>query len=188
MTEEKFRQTFGRTSREIIDMIWDQIDTADDIRKIDERKEAAYRKIIKENMPFMPGAHDLLNRLHEAGFKLAIGSSGPIENVELAIELMQIGPLLDGMVTGGEVELGKPNPEVFLKAAEKLGLPPRQCVVVEDASVGVEAAHAAGMPVVGLVSTGHVESEFNMAELIIHHLDELDPEIMQHLIETGMKI
>lgn len=184
-TEDMFRQTFGRTSREIIPMIWEQLDSDEHIARIDARKEEAYRKIIEDKMPIMPGAFDLVNHLHDAGFKLAIGSSGPVENVELVIKLMQIGPLLEARVTGGEVRHGKPNPEVFLKAAEKLQLPPERCIVVEDASVGVEAAHAAGMAVVALVSTGHVEEEFSQAELIVHELSELDPEVMDDLLEIG---
>ncbi len=155
ITEPQFAKTFGRTSREIIAALWGER-TCDEakIAELDRRKEAAFRNLIRDAFPIMPGAVELLDRLHAEGFLLAIGSSGPPENVALTLDRLGRPTLFSAVVTGMDVTRGKPNPEVFLLAAERLGLPPGRCVVVEDAPAGVEAAHAAGAKAVGLASTG----------------------------------
>ena len=89
-----------------------------------------------------------------AGFRVAVGSSGPAENVQLAIERLGVGRLLSATVTGNDVKRGKPDPQVFLTAAARMQVPPVRCVVVEDAPVGVEAAHRGGMRAVAIASTG----------------------------------
>lgn len=76
---------------------------------------------------------------------MAVGSSGPPDNVQLAIERLGVGRLLSATVTGNDVKRGKPDPQVFLTAATRMQVPPAHCVVVEDAPVGVEAAHRGGM-------------------------------------------
>ena len=147
------------------------------IERLSERKEAIYRALVDRSFPAMPGAAELVTALDEAGFALALASSGPPENVELALERLGVRERFDAVVTGRDVERGKPDPQVFLLAAERLGLPPDRCVVVEDAPPGVEAAHAAGMAVVALLSTGRRREDFAECrpELVVSSLAELDP-------------
>ena len=87
-------------------------------------------------------------------------------------------------VTGADVTRGKPDPQVFLTAAERLGLPPQRCVVVEDAQPGVAAAKAAGMAAVGLVSTGRRRAELAAADLVVDALAELSPASLRRLLDT----
>lgn len=183
ITEEEFAKTFGRTSREIIAALWGE-HTPDEakIRELDERKEAAFRDLLRDHFPIMPGAPELLDALHEAGFALAIGSSGPPENVALTLEKLGRGHLFGAVITGQDVTRGKPDPQVFLLAAERLALPPQQCAVVEDAPPGVEAAHRAGMVAVGLVSTGRTREMLAAADLVVDSLSELSPEVFRSLI------
>ncbi|MBA3314210.1 MAG: HAD family phosphatase [Planctomycetota bacterium] len=182
-TEAMFAYGFGRTSREIVATQWNRTDlTEAQIREIDDAKEAAYRRIVAAAFPAMPGARDLVAALHTAGFKVAVGSSGPPENVDLAIEKLGLAAWLDGKVTGRDVTRGKPDPQVFLIAAEKLGVPPERCAVVEDAPAGIEAAHAAGMACVGFPSTGRTLDDVKAADLIVHSLAELSPEAFRELI------
>jgi beta-phosphoglucomutase len=125
----------------------------------------------------------LLGELDAAGIELAIGSSGPPENVATTIELLPNGELLKQQVTGCDVSRGKPDPQVFLLAAEKLGVAPPRCVVIEDAPPGVEAAHAARMAAIGLVSTGRTAEELSDADLVVHHLSELNVDRITALIK-----
>ncbi|MGC1274973.1 MAG: HAD family phosphatase, partial [Planctomycetaceae bacterium] len=144
-TEAQFATGFGRTSREIVAEQWNRPDlTPEQIRAIDDAKETAYRRLVADDFPAMAGAGDLVAALHAAGFRIAVGSSGPPENVDLAIEKLGLSPYLGGKVTGRDVTRGKPDPQIFLRAAEKLGVPPARCAVVEDAPAGVAAAKAAG--------------------------------------------
>jgi beta-phosphoglucomutase len=183
-TEAMFAQGFGRTSREIVAEQWGRPDlTPEQIRAIDDAKEAAYRRIVADEFPGMPGATELVASLHAAGFKVAVGSSGPPENVGLAIEKLGLAPYLDAKVTGRDVTRGKPDPQVFLIAAETLGVPPARCAVVEDAPAGVAAAKAAGMACVGFPSTGRTRDDVARADRIIAGLADLTPAVFRELID-----
>lgn len=123
MSEEQFAATFGRTSREIIALLWPELgDDAAAIQRFDDRKEDAFRRIIAENFPAMPGVERLLEGLAAAGIPTAIGSSGPPANVALVAERLGAKHPFSAVVTAGDVTRGKPDPEVFLLAAECLGL------------------------------------------------------------------
>ncbi|MGQ9503333.1 MAG: HAD family hydrolase [Thermogutta sp.] len=183
ITEEQFSSTFGRTSREIIAALWGDRTPGDDrIRELDERKEAAFRELIRDNFPIMPGAPELLDALHAAGFGVGIGSSGPPENVALTVEKLAKRHVFGAIVTGKDVTRGKPDPQVFLLAAERLNVPPARCAVVEDAPPGIEAAHRAGMKAVGLASTGRTPEMLSKADLVVKSLRELAPERFRELI------
>lgn len=185
LTEQQFAATFGRTSREIIAAHWGaDLLSAAQISAFDERKEHLYRELVEHAFPAMDGAADLIRQLATAGFRMAIGSSGPPENVALVIQRLGIGDVLQSRVTGRDVSRGKPDPEVFLKGAERLGLAPSQCAVVEDAPVGITAANAAGMASIALVSTGHTRESVEHARMIVMSLRELSPESIARLIES----
>lgn len=176
LDEAKFVQTFGRTSREIIAEHWGHGALSDaEIAKFDRRKEALYREIVADNFPAMDGAAELIRSLHATGFRLAVGSSGPPENVALAIDRLDVASLFQTLVTGADILRGKPDPQVFLIAAERLGVPPSRCAVIEDAPVGIAAANAAGMTSIALVSTGHTRDSVSAANLIVDSLRELSP-------------
>jgi beta-phosphoglucomutase len=184
LTEEQFVTTFGRTSREIIAEHWgaDSLTPAE-IAEFDHRKEALYREIVARDFPAMEGAADLIRSLAEAGFRLAVGSSGPPENVALAVDQLQARPYFGTLVTGRDVTRGKPDPQVFLTAAARLEVEPKHCVVVEDAPVGIAATNAAGMTSVALLSTGHTADSVAAARLIVKSLRELSPARMHELID-----
>jgi beta-phosphoglucomutase len=186
LTEAQFARTFGRTSRDIIAELWpDRRLDAARIRELDDRKEALYRAIVREAFPAMPGARALVEALDHAGFRLAVASSGPPENVALALDRLGVAPIVDAVVTGRDVERGKPDPQVFLLAAERLGVPPARAIVVEDAPAGVEAATRAGMKAVALLSSGRRAEEFSGVRpaIVVRSLDELGPERLLALLD-----
>lgn len=174
--ESLFAATFGRTSDDIIRHVWgaDVPDTR--VHELDDRKEALYRELIEDRFPEMPGAATLIRGLARSGWAVALGSSGPPENVELAVRKLGIRECLGAIVTGRDVRKGKPDPEVFLIAAERLGAPPARCIVVEDASAGIEAARRAGMRAIGFAGRGRTADELSGAGavLVIGSLAELD--------------
>jgi beta-phosphoglucomutase len=183
MSEEQFVATFGRTSREIIAHLWESHAESDSaIAELDDRKEAHYRDILCENFPAMEGAVELIDALTAAGVRLAVGSSGPPENVALVLEHLGRRSCFGGVVTGTDVQRGKPDPQVFQLAAERLGVAPQRCVVVEDAPAGVQAAHAAGMKCVAIASTGRVRDDLRSAELIVDGLGELTVDHFRQLL------
>jgi beta-phosphoglucomutase len=182
-TRQEFTTTFGRTSREIIDTFWGMGRFSDkEIAELDARKEAAFRQIIAGDIPVMPGVQHLLESLRVEGFKLAVGSSGPPANVDLVLDGLGIRGLFDTVVTGGDVARGKPDPQVFLLAAQRVAIPPERCAVVEDAPPGVSAALAAGMTAIGLCSTGRTRESISQAHLVVDSLNDLTPELIRELI------
>lgn len=186
VTEEQFARTFGRTSRDIVLELWPEPPGDAAVRALDDRKEALYREIVGRRFPAMDGAAELIESLLDDGFVLAVGSSGPPPNVDLVLATLGRSSFAV-TVTGHDVERGKPDPQVFLVAAERLGVDPSACVVVEDAAAGIRAARNAGMASVALVSTGHTVDELRGAgpDLVVRSLRELTPAALRGLRSGG---
>lgn len=117
-----------------------------------EQKNELYRNLLQTLTPgaLLPGARETLCALREKGIKTAVGSSS--KNTPLILQRLQIGPLFDAVSDGNGLQHSKPHPEVFLRAAGRLGEQPRDCLVVEDAEAGIRAAKAAGMTAAALGS------------------------------------
>ncbi len=180
MTEKQFAATFGQTNPDILARLYPSV-KPEDYAGLAEEKEEAFRRIIRNDFPEMDGAAPLIAALHEAGAILAIGSSGPPENLQTVLSLLGGAEHFAATTNGSEIAHGKPHPEVFLKAASKIGLTPERCIVVEDAPAGVKAAKAAGCAVIAL--TGTVPREhLGEADLVVDSLRELTPEIFKKLI------
>jgi beta-phosphoglucomutase len=179
--EKAFAADFGRTSRDILRRNMGDVASDERILELDARKEGHFRDIIRELFPAMNGAVQLIDSLAADGFRLAVGSSGPPENIALCLEMLGRAGKFGAVVTGADVTRGKPDPQVFLLAAEKLNVPPERCVVVEDAVHGIEAASRAGMKRVGLTGTNTAE-QLGDANLVVSSLNELTPAKLRELL------
>jgi beta-phosphoglucomutase len=185
ITEQQFAETFGMVSRDIIRRLWPDAASQEDIPRWDAEKEQYYRDILRRDFPEMDGAAELVSALHEAGFAMAIGSSGPPENVQVVMEQLTGAEHIAATVHGHEVSRGKPDPEVFLTAAEKLGVPAVHCAVLEDAIAGLQAARNAGMAAVGVTGTAPREKLAEWAEVVVDSLRELSPLKIAELIDAN---
>jgi beta-phosphoglucomutase family hydrolase len=148
---DTFLSCFGRVNPDCIRILFGPEIPPDESARIADRKEAAFREIMRRHVPLSPGLIEMLAAL--AGVKLAVGSSGPVENVDLILDAGGIRKFFDGVVHGGDVKRGKPAPDVFLLAAQRCGAEPGNCAVIEDAPAGIQAALAAGMFAVGVATT-----------------------------------
>ena len=183
LTEELFAQSFGRTSREVIALWWGQDCFSDEqVQEMTDCKEAIYREKIAHSFPEVPGAKELIQALDQAGFKMAVGSSGPPGNVAAALNVVDPDQRIVARISGDDVEVGKPDPQVFLLAAECLAVPPQRCVVIEDAAPGIAAAQAAGAASVGYVGSGRTAEELRAADLVVTSLTELSPGVLAALL------
>ena len=180
-TEAEFRATFGRTSADIIAELYRGDLPSEEVTRLDDRKEALYRDLIREEFPAIDGAAELVDALASAGFALAVGSSGPPENIELTLDKLERTEKFGSVVTRIDVTRGKPDPQVFQIGAERLGVAPDNCAVVEDAPAGIEAANRAEMASIGLTGTATRE-ELSHARLIVDSLRDLSPEKIKTLI------
>jgi len=118
----------------------------------------------------------LLERLRAAGVPCCIGSSTHRKNITTILGVLGFADLFGGMVTAEDVTQGKPHPDVFLKAAARMGRAPQRCVVFEDAFAGIEAARAGGMKVVGVATTHPAAELAGKVDRVVHRLDELSVE------------
>jgi len=185
-TRADFAATFGMRNPEIIRKLF--FPDADDARctELGSRKEDLYRASVREEgVQLLPGVARLLTAFAAAGWPQAVGSSAPPGNLDLLLGLTDIRRYFAAIVTGDDVRRGKPDPEVFLTAAAKLGVAPRLCVVFEDAVAGVIAAKAGGMRCVAVTFVGHHSTDKLVAagaDLVVKSLEEITVEQMTRLL------
>ena len=147
---------------------------------LDRRATGAWRGV-----QLLPGVRALLEGLRDAGFKQAIGSSAPRQNLDLILDLTQTGPFFAVLVSQEDTQRGKPDPQVFLLAAAKLGVAPTNCVVMEDAVAGVQAAKAGSMKCVAVTFVGHHAPELLKqagADLVVKTLGEVTAASIERLL------
>ena len=185
LSEPQFRETFGRTNRDILDCLLPQPIIPERVRQLGDRKEEIYRSLLPGYFRPMPGAVLLIDQLLDAGYRLAVGSSGPPEDLALTLELLERGDCFQAVVTGNDVRRGKPDPEVFLLAAARLELPAGHCAVIEDAPHGITAAKRAGMVGVALLGTATRE-QLSEADIVVERLLELTPRRMADYLSQGL--
>ena len=183
MDREQFEQGFGRRNDDIVTGIVKRPISPDEISAIGREKEAIYRQMVAGHARFFPGVLELMSSLKEGGFKQAVASSAPPDNLSLVIKEMKLEPFISATVDASQVSRGKPDPEVFLKAAEKLGLPAKACLVIEDAVAGVEAARRGGMAVIA-VSNTHSKEKLAAADLVLASLEDIEPAQVLDLINS----
>lgn len=140
------------------------------------RKNGYYKEYIKQMKPddLLPGSIELLTALREAGIKCSVASSS--RNAGTVVELTNLSQYVDSVTDGNDITKSKPDPEVFLIAAERLGAKPESCVGVEDAAAGVEAIKRAGMAAVGIGEQG------KQAQLVVDSVQELTVEKLRALV------
>jgi tRNA threonylcarbamoyl adenosine modification protein YeaZ len=183
MNHEQFEQGFGRRNDDIIAGIVNHLISPDEFTAIGREKEETYRQMVAGNARFFPGVPELMSSLKESGFKQAIASSAPPENLAFVIREMKLEPFIDAVIDASQVSNGKPDPEVFTKAAAKLGLKPKECLVIEDAVAGVEAARCGGMAVIAVINT-HPKEKLAAADLVLGSLEDLEPSQVLDLINA----
>jgi beta-phosphoglucomutase len=182
-TEADFMRGFGVRNNVIIKSVLGEDITGAEIETIAREKEATFRGIIGKNVKPLPGALELLKALDERGIKMAIASSTVMENIRLIVGSLGIEKYFKAVITGHDVTEGKPHPQVFLKAAQRLGAEPGYSIVFEDAVAGVKAAKSAGMYCVAITTT-HPREKLKEADLIVDTLEEVSVEDLQRLVPS----
>lgn len=179
ITREQFLATFGQRNDSIIPQWLGIAATPQRIETIAAAKEKEYRDLVgKHGMKPLPGVAFWLQRLHETGWLQAVASAAPRENIDVVLEALSAAHLFQAIVSAEDVHRGKPDPEVFQRAASRLGAPPARSIVVEDAVAGVEAARSAGMHSIGVSRNGK-----NLpADIVVQSLEQLDPNAFEALL------
>lgn len=168
LTDKEFRRTFGLRNDDILRVNLGDM-PRERLRKLGRRKEELFREAIRGRVQPLPGAVALVRRLRASGVNTAVVSSAPRQNVETLLDALGLGDAFDTLVAEEDAERGKPDPQGYLLAAERLGERPEGCVVIEDAPGGVEAAKRAGMRCIGLAA-GREPDALAQADLVVASL------------------
>jgi beta-phosphoglucomutase len=174
-TRADFAGTFGWRNAEIIPKLFG-LASEPEVTALGNRKEDLYRAQAQKGVSLLPGAGALLRGLDEASVPQAIGSSAPRANVELILELTGARQFFTAIVSMEDTSRGKPDPQVFLLAAQRLGVAPGHCLVLEDAPVGIQAAKGGGMRAIGVTFVGHHPAESLRragADLVVSSLEQV---------------
>ena len=161
-------QMYGK-NEEMIERVFGNKFSDEEVKHFVAKKELAYQHAFLPHLKLLPGLESFMLKAKQAGIKIAIGTAAPKTNVDFVMERLKLHEMVDAIVNGDDVSNSKPDPEVFLLCAEKLGIDPAACLVFEDAPKGVEAAQNAGMQAVAVLSYNRreeFESFNNLAALI----------------------
>src|SRR5262249_17851034 len=128
LSYDRFLASFGLRNDRILRGWLGEAADADRIQRIGDGKEAEYRRLAElEGLTPLPGAAEWTARLHAAGWRQAIASSAPRQNVEVMLRVLHLDRFFDAIAAAEDVTIGKPDPQVFLRAAERLSVPPSRC-------------------------------------------------------------
>ena len=178
LTYQQFLDSFGQKNDRILPGWLGPGADANRIRRVGDAKEAEYRRLASvHGLTPLPGASSWVRRLHAQGWQQAIASSAPGENVGVMLRALALDGMFEAIVSAEDVTKGKPNPQVFLAAAERLGVPRDRCIVVEDAAVGVQAARSAGMRCIGVSRAVVLDADVAVSSLL-----ELPSDAFDHLV------
>lgn len=179
ITREQFLASFGQRNDSIIPAWLGSAATPEEVERIGEVKEQLYRQLVREvGIAPEPGVAAWLQRLQNDGWQQAIASAAPRANIDAILHALSLSDIFQGIVSAEDVHRGKPDPEVYVVAASKVGVPPERCIVVEDAVAGIEGARRAGMRSVGVSHNGKALK----ADIVVESLQCLKPDAFDRLL------
>lgn len=179
-------KTAGKTNREIMPTVFGDI-SDERIAELGERKESLYRELFLEHRRTVDGTIEFLKAAKSLGIKMAVATAAPVGNVEFILDGLDLRKYFEAVTTAADITEGKPNPEIFLKSAEKLSVAPEDCLVFEDAVGGFKAAHRARMRSIGIATVNSIEEILKLESVVEAHADftNLEP---QNLIEKYLPL
>lgn len=173
LPEGHFKRGFGMKNEVIFPELLRWTSDPVEIRILSLRKEAIYRDVVRERgVVALPGVEAWLRTLRDEAIPCVIASSTHRENIMTTLEVLGLGDFFQAIISAEDVKRGKPDPEVFLTAAKRIGIESSDGIVFEDALVGIAAAKAAGMRVVA-VATTEPKEKLAHADWVVDRLDEL---------------
>lgn len=172
MSEDFLREKiYGRTNKEWIPELFEGI-SEEQIIAFSDEKEKLFREMFDPESAVIPGLKPLLEALQKKGIPMAVATSAPSENADFILKSLDITDFFNAILSSGDVSVGKPHPDIYQKAARRIGLKPSQCIVIEDSVAGVTSGRQAGARVIGVTST-HKATDLASCDLLIEDFREL---------------
>lgn len=175
-----FQSVLGKKAEEIYKHFIPTITDEQIKQSLDKRYRILAKSLEEKGLDLSPGLIAFLELLKKHDIKTALATGAGKEKVALIAKHFPLQKYFPVIVTSDEVARGKPHPDIFLKATEKLGIKPKDCIVMEDANNGIEAAHKAGMKAIAITTT-HKREDLQDADKIIDSFNELTFEDIQSL-------
>ena len=182
-TEQEFEDhMYGKHNGYILTYFFKRAIAGEELTKLEDQKESMFRDIYKDKVETIPHYLKFLEELKSRNFKTAVATSAPRANLDLIVKALQIEDKMNSMMSSEDVQHHKPNPEVYLKSAERVGVSPSDCVVFEDSFSGVTAGLNAGMKVVGVLST-HTKEQLPPCDFYINDYSEINVDKVLELLK-----
>ena len=175
---ETFERDYHKgTLIEVMARFFPHLTTEEELRKVGNEKEALYRNTYSHLLKPILGLHTFLKEVDEKKIPIGLATMGDQNNLEMTLKQLEITSYFHSTTGGDQVEKGKPHPEIFLTAAKKLGIAPKDCLAFEDTASGIQAAQTAGMKVVGVATQFSVEKLLDLRCVAgIHDFTEIQLE------------
>lgn len=170
-TADELQRSYGRKVREDVAHYFAHYGVTADLDMAVARKHARYYQLAGGHLKAFPGVMPLIDRLRQCGYRLGLASSGDRQKVAFSMQALDLHGLFDIVITGDDVQYSKPHPQIYLAAAQRLGVAPDACLAIEDAPNGVEAAKRAGMQCIA-VTNSVARAQLQGADLIVASLAE----------------
>lgn len=181
-TDQEFvDHMYGKHNSYIMQYFMKRTLSAEEVKLLEDEKEALFREIYVNHVEPIHGFMEFLSSLKAGGFKTGVATSAPRANLSLILDALGCAPKMESILSSEDVSLHKPNPEVYLKSANKLQVSPGNCVVFEDSFSGVTAALHAGMKVIGVLSS-HTKEELPPCNYYIRDYQDIQVEIVYELM------
>jgi HAD superfamily hydrolase (TIGR01509 family) len=174
-TEDDLRRSYGRRIRDDFVDYFSRYGVTANVHTAIAHKHARYYHLAAGHLQPFPGVVPLLKRVHDHGYRLALASSGDRVKIAFGMQALGLNGTFEAIISGDDVTHSKPDPEIYLTAAQRLAVPPVDCVAIEDAPTGIEAAKRAGMRCIA-VTNSVAREQLQKADLIVDSLaDDLSP-------------
>jgi HAD superfamily hydrolase (TIGR01509 family) len=184
VTDEHYQSLTGNSTRNVFQKLKDHFDLDHEVEHLIQTKRSLFNDAFdtKEDLHLIEGVEDLIKDLHQNGMELIVASSASKVTIDRVFKRFNLYPYFSHIVSGEDFPKSKPHPAIFEHAASLSINPKNQCVVIEDSTNGIQAAHAAGIYCIGYQSVNSKGQDYSLANKVISHFNEIDAEIISKLM------
>lgn len=180
-TPELFHRMMGRRAHEAFAAMIELMELTETIPELQVESEAVFDDLVDKHLDTMPGLYELLELIDQQELPKAVATSSDRRYLERLLNRFQLLPRFNTTLTAEDVRQGKPHPEIYLKAADRLGVKPQEMLVLEDSENGTKAAAAAGAHIVSVPHDHSRHHDFSVAKMVVSRLN--DPYVMDLLVK-----
>jgi len=175
VSEELYNSFTGKSTMDVCSRLVDEFDLDNDPQELIGIKRKKFKRLFKSDpdLDLIEGVRQLIEAYHAKGIKLVLASSASMTTINNVFERFDLDQYFEAKLSGADLKASKPHPEIFIKAAEASGVEKSECVVIEDSTNGIQAAHFAGIHCIAYKSQHSKDQNYNLADMVITSYDEI---------------